>query len=130
MYWQWTRSTLCRCSMGWARNAHAWGINKYGLLSDFWSYTPTPGSNGKWQRLADTLMSPRVYQTLVWDSTDSRLYVFGGLDANGIQQDDFWLYSTITGWVQITPNSTDHPLGRQQAMGAWDSRNNVLILMG
>ncbi|GAC1657861.1 MAG: hypothetical protein NVS4B7_04000 [Ktedonobacteraceae bacterium] len=108
------------------------GINKYGLQSDFWSYTP--GSNAKWQRLPATAMGSRAYQTLVWDSTDSRLYVFGGLDANGVQQDDFWSYSTSSGWSQVTPITTGigvgRPGGRQQAMGVWDSKHNVLVLMG
>jgi serine/threonine protein kinase len=104
------------------------GINKFGMQSDFWSYTP--GASGGWQRLSNPPMSPRTYDTLVWDSTDSRLYLFGGLGANGVQLDDFWSYTTSAGWTQITPNSASNPLGRQQAMGAWDSRDNLLILSG
>jgi len=103
------------------------GLNKYGTQSDFWSYTP--GASAGWQRLPNTPMSPRAYETLVWDSTDSRLYLFGGLGANGVQLNDFWSYSAA-GWAQITPNSASNPLGRQQAMGAWDSRDNVMILSG
>ncbi len=106
----------------------AGGMNKYGMLSDFWAYAP--GGGGQWQRLPNMSMTPRAYQTLVWDSTDSRLYAFGGLGANGVQLNDFWSYSPASGWTQITPNSTSNPLGRQQAMGAWDSRDNLLILMG
>ena len=104
------------------------GINRFGMQSDFWSYTP--GASGGWQRLPNTPMSPRAYDTLVWDSTDNRLYLFGGLGANGVQLDDFWSYSASAAWTQITPNSASNPLGRQQAMGAWDSRDNLLILSG
>ncbi|MGB8346993.1 MAG: protein kinase, partial [Ktedonobacteraceae bacterium] len=104
------------------------GLNKFGMQSDFWSYTPGP--SGGWQRLPNTPMSPRAYDTLVWDSTDSRLYLFGGLGANGVQLNDFWSYSAAAGWEQITPNSVSNPLGRQQAMGTWDSRDNLMILMG
>lgn len=104
------------------------GMNRFGMQSDFWSYTP--GASGGWQRLPNTPMSPRTYDTLVWDSTDSRLYLFGGLGANGVQLDDFWSYSASVGWAQITPNSVSNPLGRQQAIGAWDSRDNLLILSG
>ncbi len=106
------------------------GENKDGLLSDFWSYTPVAGTGGRWQNLTSTPMSPRVFQTLVWDTTDSRLYVFGGLDASGTQLSDFWLYSSNSGWVQVTPASTSNPMGRQQAMGTWDSKDNMLLLMG
>jgi Galactose oxidase, central domain len=104
------------------------GINRRGPLADFWSYTP--GNNGGWQRLSDSPMGARAYQTLVWDSDDSRLYVFGGLDASGIQQNDFWSYTKGSGWSAIQPATTDNPLGRQQGIGTWDSTNRVMYLMG
>ncbi len=106
------------------------GESKDGLLTDFWSYTPVVGTSGRWQNLTSTPMSPRVFQSLVWDTTDSRLYVFGGLDASGIQLSDFWSYSSNNGWTQVTPASTQNPLGRQQALGTWDSKDNMLLLMG
>jgi N-acetylneuraminic acid mutarotase len=103
------------------------GMNRGGVLADFWSYDLTRG----WQKLADTTpMGGRAYQTLVWDTTDSRLYVFGGLDTDGLQHNDFWMYSTNNGWVMITPRSQTNPLGRQQGMGAWDSKHNMLLLFG
>ncbi len=110
------------------------GVNASGLLKDFWSYTPGSSGGNGWQQLADAPMGSRAYQTLVWDSTDSRLYVFGGLDANGLQQNDFWMYTSSGGWVQVTPLSTGigtgRPGGRQEAIGAWDSKNNIMLLMG
>ncbi len=108
------------------------GVNASGLLKDFWSYTP--GGSGGWQKLRDAPMGPRLYQTMVWDTNDSRLYVFGGLDANGLQQDDFWIYTPSGGWSMITPASTGigtgRPGPRQGAIGAWDSKDNLLILTG
>ncbi|HYL41835.1 MAG TPA: protein kinase [Ktedonobacteraceae bacterium] len=108
------------------------GVNAGGLLKDFWSYTP--GSSGGWQKLGDAPMGPRLSQTMVWDTNDSRLYVFGGLDANGLQQDDFWQYTSSGGWSTITPASTGvgtgRPGPRQGAIGAWDSKDNLLILTG
>lgn len=106
------------------------GMNKFGMLADFWQYTPAPSAFGRWQRLQDAPMMPRAYQTLVWDTTDGRMYVFGGLSASGVQLSDFWSYSANGGWTEITPNSTDNPMARQQAMGTWDSRDNVMLLMG
>ncbi|MGI9058955.1 MAG: Kelch repeat-containing protein [Ktedonobacteraceae bacterium] len=105
------------------------GTNTSGLLKDFWAYTPS-ASGGSWQQLAAFPVGPRSYQTIVWDSHDNRLYTFGGLDSNGLQQSDFWMYSTTSSWVKVTPSSTNNPLGRQEAIGAWDSKNNVFLMMG
>jgi serine/threonine protein kinase len=105
------------------------GANTYGLLSDFWSYTP--GNNGgAWQKLPDSPMAQREFQTLVWDSADSQLYVFGGLDVHGVQQSDFYVYTPHSGWKAIAPRSSNNPPARQQAMGTWDSKDNLLLLMG
>ncbi len=105
------------------------GATTNGLLQDFWAYTPSGGS-GNWQQLADFPLGPRSYQTMVWDSHDNRLYTFGGLDVNGLQQSDFWTYSTTDSWVKLTPSSSNNPLGRQEAIGVWDSKNNVFLMMG
>ncbi len=105
------------------------GVNAYGLLSDFWSYTLANGG-GTWQKLTDSPMGQRAFQTMAWDSTDNQLYVFGGLDVNGQQQKDFYVYSAQSGWAQITPKSTSNPPPRQQGMGTWDSKDNVMLLMG
>jgi len=106
------------------------GKNASGLLQDFWSYTP----GAAWQQLADFPAGPRVFQAMVWNTNGNRLYVFGGLDANGLQQDDFWMYTPSSSWVMITPLSTGigvgRPGGRQEAIAAWDSKNNLLFLMG
>jgi hypothetical protein len=105
------------------------GMNKNGLLSDFWSYTP--GSNGGWQEVAATTpLGQRTYQTMVWDNSDNQLYVFGGLDVNGLQRNDFYVYSASGGWTSITPKSASNPLPRQQGAGTWDSKDHVLLLMG
>jgi len=105
------------------------GVNAYGLLSDFWSYTLASGG-GTWQKLTDSPMGQREFQTMVWDSRDNQLYVFGGLDVSGQQQKDFYVYSNRNGWAQITPKSTSNPPPRQQGMGTWDSKDNVMLLMG
>jgi serine/threonine protein kinase len=106
------------------------GKNTSGLLQDFWSYTPGTA----WQQLADFPAGPRVFQTMVSNTNGNRLYVFGGLDANGLQQDDFWMYTPSSSWVMITPLSTGigvgRPGGRQEAVAAWDSKDNLLFLMG
>jgi hypothetical protein len=106
------------------------GMDKYGPLADVWSYTPNLGSVGSWQRLGDFPAGPRAYQTLVWDSTDNQLFAFGGLDLSGQQRDDFYSYSTSAGWNLIKPSSASNPKARQQAIGAWDSKDGKLLLTG
>jgi len=106
------------------------GIDRYGPLPDFWSYTPTPGSTGNWQRLGELPMGPRAYQILAWDSTDNQLFAFGGLDSSLAQRDDFYSYSTGAGWNAITPLSASNPKARQQGIGVWDSKDNKLLLLG
>src|SRR6266566_3016156 len=105
------------------------GANAFGLLSDFWSYTSSNGA-GTWQKLTDSPMGQREFQTMVWDSTDNQLYVFGGLDVNGQQQKDFYVFSANAGWTQITPQSTNNPPPRQQGMAVWDSKDKVMLLFG
>jgi hypothetical protein len=58
------------------------------------------------------------------------LYVFGGLDVNGLQNNDFYVYSANGGWSLITPKTSLNPVPRQQGMGAWDSKDHLLLLMG
>lgn len=103
------------------------GLSASGPLSDFWTYTP--GAGGGWHQVsASTPLGAREYSTMSWDSKDKQLYVFGGLKASGQQLGDFYVYQPASGWSAITPGNA--PLARQQAMSAWDSVNNVFLLMG
>ncbi|HKF39017.1 MAG TPA: kelch repeat-containing protein, partial [Ktedonobacteraceae bacterium] len=105
------------------------GANAYGLLADFWSYTPGNGA-GTWQKLPDSPVGQVEFQTMVWDPAGKQLYVFGGLTVNGLQQNEFYVYSANSSWTAITPRSTNNPPPRQQGMGAWDSKDGMLLLMG
>ncbi len=106
------------------------GSNASGLLADFWSYTPNNG----WQKIyTSTPMGPRSYQAMAWDSHDSRLYVFGGVDSTGLQQNDFWSYTSGGGWQALNPatnNVVPPPPARQQGLMAWDSTHNMLLFIG
>lgn len=106
------------------------GSNGSGLLADFWSYTPNNG----WQKIyTSTPMGPRAYQAMAWDAHDSRLYVFGGVNSTGLQQNDFWSYTNSDGWHALNPatnNSATTPPARQQGLMAWDSTHNMLLFIG
>jgi serine/threonine protein kinase/N-acetylneuraminic acid mutarotase len=105
------------------------GQDASGLLSDFWSYTP--GTSGWNQISATTPLGTRAFPTVAWDTKEKQMYVFGGLIASGQQTGDFYVYQPGTGWNSITPGgSGDTPLARQQALGTWDSKDNVFLLMG
>lgn len=107
------------------------GMNSSGLLPDFWAYTPASnGGLGAWQQLPAFPGGPRAYQMMTWDSTDNQLFVFGGQDVSGGQRDDFYAFSQNGGWSQITPNSSSNPKPRQQGIGAWDSKDHVLLMIG
>ena len=107
------------------------GLDRFGLRADFWAYTPgTNGSPGNWQRLTDFPGGQRAYQTMLWDSSDNQLLAFGGLDANNNQLNDFYSYTTGGGWNEIVPSSTSNPKARQQGIGAWDSKDHVMLMMG
>lgn len=104
------------------------GLNASGLLGDFWSYSPASGS---WSKIAATTPpGTRAYPAVSWDSHDKQLYVFGGLQASGQQSGDFYVYRPTSGWQSIEAANGTAPLARQQAMSAWDSRDNVFLLMG
>lgn len=107
------------------------GMNSSGLLADFWAYTPASnGGLGAWQQLPAFPGGQRAYQMMTWDSTDNQLFVFGGQDAGGGQRGDFYAFSQNGGWSQITPTSSSNPKPRQQGIGAWDSKDNVLLMIG
>lgn len=103
------------------------GMNKYGPVGDFWSYTP---GGGNWQSLGVLPMGARAYQTLAWDATDNTLFAFGGVDASGAQSDDFYSYSANAGWTPIIPLSASNPKARQQGIGVWDSKDDMLLMTG
>jgi serine/threonine protein kinase len=107
------------------------GMSRFGLLADFWAYTPASnGGLGSWQRLADFPGGQRAFQTMVWDASDNLLFAFGGLDVNALQRDDFYSYSANAGWNQVTPSSAANPRPRQQGIGAWDSKDHVMLMIG
>lgn len=103
------------------------GNGTTGPLADFWAYTP--GTNASWKRISTSApLGARAYPTMVWDATNNQLLVFGGLKASK-EVGDFYVYRPGEGWQGIVA-SNDSPLPRQQAAGAWDSKDGVFLLLG
>jgi serine/threonine protein kinase len=103
------------------------GLGPGGLLGDFWAYTPGTG----WSQIsAAPPTGARAYPAVSWDSKEKQLYVFGGLKASGQQLGDFYVYRPGSGWHIISSGNAAAPLPRQQALSAWDSADNVFLLMG
>ncbi|MGH2506331.1 MAG: Kelch repeat-containing protein, partial [Ktedonobacteraceae bacterium] len=106
------------------------GFNPGGILSDFWAYTP--GASGTWSQLAtSTALGALAYPTMSWDSQDRQLYLFGGGTASGQQSGTLAVYQPGGSWTLIKPKNADSaPLPRQQALSAWDSKDQVFLMIG
>lgn len=104
------------------------GLSANGLLGDFWAYTPASAS---WSELTTTIPPGALaYPAMSWDGGDQQLYLFGGLKANGLQLNDFYVYQSDHSWHAISPNTGPAPAAREQAMSTWDSRDGLFLLMG
>ena len=104
------------------------GLGADGPLGDFWAYAPASAS---WSELTATIPPGALaYPAMSWDGSDQQLYLFGGLKANGLQLNDFYVYQSDHSWHAISPNTGPAPAAREQAMSTWDSRDGLFLLMG
>ncbi len=96
-------------------------------LNDFWAYTP---STNTWAQLTPTGGPPaaRMYHPAVWDSTNQKMYIFGGFTLSS--QNDLWSYTPSSNtWAQLTPTGGP-PAARSYHVAAWDSTNQKMYLFG
>jgi|GEM_PF-824734 len=104
------------------------GLGTNGLLGDFWAYAPASAS---WSELTATIPPGALaYPAMSWDGGDQQLYLFGGLKANGLQLNNFYVYQSDHSWHAISPKAGPAPAAREQAMSTWDSRDGLFLLMG
>ena len=102
------------------------GIGKGGgALGDTWTFTGgnwtkvTPGGSG-------TSPSPRAFMTLLNDTKDGYVLLFGGMSGSTVLSDS-WTY--VGGvWTSLTPSP--HPSARWGGMGVYDPINNQVVLFG
>lgn len=93
---------------------------------DFWAYDYLTNT---WTELNPTLKPLARYgHTMVYDSTNQKVILFGGNSRTGYK-DDTWAYDYPTNtWTEM--NSASHPVGRKWATMSYDSVNQKIILFG
>ncbi len=126
------------------------GIDYYGnLYNDVWVLSNANGLDSTtpaWTQLnpsPDPLYefpSTRWGHKEVYDNTDNRLIIFGGLDINENTLNDVWVLSnangldtTIPAWTQLTPladSTYGFPSNRDYPSVVYNRNNNSMILFG
>jgi len=80
-----------------------------------------------WTRL-DPWPTPRTSSTMVYDSNDDVVILFGGYELTEVRNDT-WVYNLSTNtWTQMHPKVS--PSGRSSQSMAYDSQNGVVVLYG
>jgi N-acetylneuraminic acid mutarotase len=81
----------------------------------------------------------RSAHSMVWDTQDNQLLVFGGIDDQGNLLNDLWSYSPASNkWTNLTPldptandcSSASSPSPRMNAAMVWDSVDQQVLLYG
>jgi hypothetical protein len=103
-------------------------------LNDLWAYKPARGAVGRWTMIPVTGPAPRTEASLVWDSADNALLLFGGAAASGALN-DVWAYrpagdGTATGrWTTLSAVG-QLPPSRRLHSAVWDTVNRQMIVFG
>lgn len=101
-------------------------------LNDLWQFTENLG----WQQLIPSgssgSPSARDRSSMVWDSQNNRVLLFGGITNIGnISHNDLWQYTAAGGWQLLTSdNAGGSPSARYAHSAVWDSNNNRLLVYG
>jgi hypothetical protein len=95
--------------------------------SDFWKYDL---SNGTWTELTPTGTAPtaRYLHRMVWDSANSRIYLFGGNEGSPTSQELF--YYDISGNSWNDPSDTSPPSARQSFGMVIDNATSIIYIHG
>jgi hypothetical protein len=97
------------------------------LLSDTWRWDPVSGAWSNLMPGAGAGFSPRVYHGLVYNTTNGRVTIFGGLGPSAYLN-DLWELQGNT-WVNVTPGGTSPPV-RAWSGVTYESANGRLVLYG
>lgn len=103
------------------------GLSASALLSETWRWDP---AGGTWANLlsgAGPGFSPRTYHGLVYNTTNNRVTLFGGLGPSSYLN-DLWELQGNT-WVNITPSGTLPPV-RAWFGSTYESANGRLVVYG
>ena len=93
-------------------------------------------------QIANSTSAPsalRSNHSMVWDSQDDLLFVFGGIDGQGNFLNDLWTYNPATQiWKELNAptstvglcNNSNIPAPRMNAAMVWDSVDQQILLYG
>ena len=101
-------------------------------LNDLWAYKPARGVTGRWTLIPLVGPAARTEASLVWDSADNTLLLFGGADAGG-SLNDVWAYrpvgdGTAPGrWIALSATG-GAPSGRHLHSAVWDGANRQMLV--
>lgn len=101
-------------------------------LNDLWAYKPARGATGRWTLIPLVGPAARTEASLVWDSADNALLLFGGGDVGG-SLNDVWAYrpagdGTAPGrWTAVSVTG-GAPSGRHLHSAVWDSANRQMLV--
>jgi len=102
-------------------------------LNDLWAYQPAHGATGRWTPIPVVGPAPRTESTLIWDSADNVLLLFGGAAAGG-SLNDVWAYrpagdGTAPGrWISLSVAGA-LPAARHLHTAVWDSAHRQMLVL-
>ncbi len=103
-------------------------------LNDLWAYKPAHGAVGRWTMIPVAGPAPRTEASLVWDSADNALLLFGGAVAGG-DLNDVWAYrpagdGTAMGrWTNLSVVGQPPP-SRRLHSAVWDTAHRQMLVFG
>ncbi len=108
--------------------------------NDVWVLSNADGLGGtpQWDQLSPTgtLPAPRKGQSIVYDSSNNRLILFGGCPAScGSPTNDLWVLTNANGlggtpaWIELSPTGGP-PAARANHTAVYDSGTNSMIVFG
>ncbi len=112
-------------------------------LNDMWVLSNANGLDSTtpaWTQITTTGSAPttRYASTAVYDTTNNRMMIFGGLNYNGssfMDLNDVWVLSNANGlggtpvWLQLFP-SGNIPTARDSHTAVYDATNNRMTIFG
>jgi N-acetylneuraminic acid mutarotase len=104
------------------------GVDGYGeVLNDLWSYSAFTGA---WTSIM-TFGGPdaRRAHSAVWDPAEHRMYVFGGMGADGVS-DELWAYDARSRVWQLLTSEGPTPPARQEHAAVWDPVRRQMLVFG
>jgi hypothetical protein len=105
------------------------------VFNDVWTLSNS-GKTPVWKQLSPTgtLPTARRAHVAVYDSTNNRMTIHGGMNTGNVVQSDTWILSDANGigtgpaWTQLAPTDTAPPRGSHTAI--YDPVSDEMVIFG